>query len=108
MELKGILLQEMVEEKWIIMSKVQGLLLLQGLIPRNAVVSDVVYTTVSWVVNPKFHFLSEERTAQCRWTDHILPYQMKREEVKIWWGKERGGSDGEQERWTMSVKCVFE
>lgn len=64
MELKGTLFQEMGEEKWIIMSKVQGLLLLHCLIPRNAVVRDVVSTTVLWGRNPKFHFLSEERTAQ--------------------------------------------
>lgn len=81
MELKGTLFQETGEEKWISMNKVQGLLLLQGLIPSNAV-RDVVYTTVLWGMNPKFHFLSE-RTAQWRWTDHILPDQMKREEIRI-------------------------
>lgn len=61
------------------MSKVQGLLPLQGLIPRNAVLGDVVYTTGLRGMNPKFYFLSEERTAQWRWRDHILPDQMKRE-----------------------------
>lgn len=51
--------------------------------------------------------LSEERIAQWRWTDHILPDQMKRE-LRTWWGKEKGRSDGEPERWTMGVECVFE
>lgn len=37
MELKGTLFLVMGGEKWIIESKVQGLLLLRGLIPRNAV-----------------------------------------------------------------------
>lgn len=58
MELKGTLFQEMGEEKWIIMSKVQGLLLLQGLVPRNAAIRDVVYTSVLWGTNPQFHFLN--------------------------------------------------
>lgn len=37
MELKGTLFLVMRGENWIIQSKVQGLLLLQGLIPRDAV-----------------------------------------------------------------------
>lgn len=89
MELKGTLLQEMVEEKWIIMSKVQGLLLLQGLIPRNAVVSDVVYTTVSWVVNPKFHFLSENSPMQMDRSHLALPDEKRRSQDMVGEGKRR-------------------
>lgn len=37
MELKGTLFLVMGGEKWVIKSKVQGLLLLRGLMPRNAV-----------------------------------------------------------------------